>query len=60
MRLEIHIGDLLAALETRQLAQNTLVLFVGDNGAAIIRGKGTLYERGLNVRPADDSQMSLL
>ena len=36
-------------LEKRGLAENTIVLFMGDNGGAILRGKGTLYEYGLNV-----------
>ncbi len=31
------------------MAQNTLVVFVGDNGGALLRGKGTLYELGVRV-----------
>jgi arylsulfatase A-like enzyme len=36
-------------LEKRGLAQNTLVLFMGDNGMAFPHGKGSLYDPGLNV-----------
>jgi N-sulfoglucosamine sulfohydrolase len=36
-------------LKTRGLSDNTLVVFQGDNGASQFRGKGTLYEYGVNV-----------
>jgi N-sulfoglucosamine sulfohydrolase len=36
-------------LDKRKLADNTLVLFQGDNGAAQWRGKGTLHEYGIKV-----------
>src|SRR3546814_5880984 len=29
--------------------ENTLIIFTGDNGAALLRGKGTLYQTGLRV-----------
>lgn len=48
-RLDHSFGLVLAELEKRGLSGNTLVLFIGDNGAALLRGKGTLYEYGLNV-----------
>ena len=48
-RLDGDIGRVLAELDTRKLADNTLVLFLGDNGAAQWRGKGTLYELGIRV-----------
>jgi arylsulfatase A-like enzyme len=38
--------DLLAA---RGFAQNTLVVFAGDNGMAFPHGKGSLYDPGCNV-----------
>ena len=31
------------------VADNTIVIFMGDNGAALLRGKGTLYDLGLHV-----------
>jgi len=48
-RLDQHIGLLLDELIKRGQFDNTVVVFMGDNGAALFRGKGTLYERGLNV-----------
>ena len=43
------LGMVLATLEKRGLAENTLVIFMGDNGHAFPHGKGSLYEKGLNV-----------
>ena len=48
-RLDGHFALVLAELEKRKLADNTIVLFQGDNGSAQWRGKGTLYEFGINV-----------
>lgn len=48
-RLDGHFALVLAELEKRQLANNTLVVFQGDNGAAQWRGKGTLHEFGIHV-----------
>jgi arylsulfatase A-like enzyme len=42
-------GALMEVLEKRKLAGNTLVVVMGDNGEALLRGKGTLYQRGTNV-----------
>ena len=42
-------GFMMEELEKRGLADNTIVVFVGDNGSALLRGKGTLYETGINV-----------
>jgi len=48
-RCDQDLGRVLDELDKRGLAENTLVVFMGDNGAALLRGKGTLYECGLNV-----------
>lgn len=48
-RMDSDVGRVLAILEQRGLARNTLVLFTGDNGASQLRGKGTLYEFGIHV-----------
>lgn len=48
-RLDGDVGQLLDELKRRGLEQNTLVVFMGDNGGALLRGKGTLYTLGLNV-----------
>jgi N-sulfoglucosamine sulfohydrolase len=48
-RMDAHAGRVLASLERRGLADNTLVIFVGDNGLPFPRAKGTCYDPGLNV-----------
>lgn len=61
-RLDDYVGEILAELDTLNLASNTLVIFTSDNGplkgertefldsAADLRGyKATLYEGGLRV-----------
>ena len=62
--LDQNVGKVLNALERNHLAENTLVIFVSDNGGLFIKrddqvfgswnyplrgGKGTLYEGGLRV-----------
>lgn len=46
---DVFFGEVMAELEKRGLAANTLVAFMGDNGASQFRGKGTLYEYGIRV-----------
>jgi arylsulfatase A-like enzyme len=48
-RLDYHIGLLLDELKKRGKLDNTLIVFMGDNGGALIRGKGTLYDCGVHV-----------
>lgn len=48
-RLDAEVGRILDDLKRRGLERNTLVIFIGDNGGALLRGKGTLYRTGLNV-----------
>ncbi len=48
-RLDYNVGKVFGELEERGLAENTMVIFIGDNGAALLRGKGTLYDLGLHV-----------
>lgn len=47
--LDVFFGEVMAELKRRGLEQTTLVAFMGDNGASQFRGKGTLYEFGINV-----------
>jgi len=47
--LDTGFGILMNILEQRGLARNTIVVLMGDNGESLLRGKGTLYERGNNV-----------
>jgi arylsulfatase A-like enzyme len=47
--LDRKVGRLLAQLAEDGLAENTIVVFMGDNGQSHIRGKQFLYEEGLHV-----------
>ena len=48
-RFDSDFGRIMTVLRERGLDQNTLVMFMGDNGASQLRGKGTLYEFGIHV-----------
>jgi arylsulfatase A-like enzyme len=48
-RFDGNFKAVLDELNARGLSDNTIVVFQGDNGAAQFRGKGTLYEYGVNV-----------
>ena len=48
-RLDQSVKALLDLLASRGFADNTLVVFAGDNGAALPHGKGSLYDPGSNV-----------
>ncbi len=47
--LDTGFGAIMQELADRGQAEDTLVIFMGDNGEALLRGKGTLYQRGINV-----------
>jgi arylsulfatase A-like enzyme len=47
--LDQKVGLILTQLEKEGLAENTVVVFVGDNGEAHVRGKQFCYEEGLHV-----------
>ena len=49
MRLDVLVGDLLATLEQSGKAKDTLVVYIGDHGADMLRGKRTCYEGGLRI-----------
>ncbi len=42
-------GSVMKVLEDRELSKNTIVIFMGDNGESLLRGKGTLHGRGIHV-----------
>ena len=44
--MDAEIGRVMAELERRKLDENTLVIFLSDNGAPFPREKGTLYDAG--------------
>jgi len=48
-RMDAEFAKVLAVLDEFGVAENTLVAFMGDNGASQLRGKGTLYEFGVHV-----------
>lgn len=47
--LDQEFGRVLQILSERGLTANTAVIFMGDNGGALLRGKGSLYELGVKV-----------
>lgn len=47
--LDGDVQDVLNTLEARGFAQNTLVVFMGDNGMALPHGKGALHDPGIAV-----------
>ena len=48
-RADAQVGEILARLEAEGIADETIVVFIGDNGRCVFRGKGFLYEDGLRV-----------
>lgn len=49
LRLDVGMGLLLDELKAAGFADNTIVIYVGDNGTPMFRGKGTSYETGVRV-----------
>jgi N-sulfoglucosamine sulfohydrolase len=48
-RLDHTIAGVLEVLKKRVLLDSTVIVFIGDNGAALPHGKGALYDPGCNV-----------
>jgi N-sulfoglucosamine sulfohydrolase len=48
-RADDEFATVLGVLEKRGFAQNTIAVFMGDNGMAFPHGKGSLYDPGCNV-----------
>lgn len=48
-RLDIGIGDLIHRLEERRLWDGALVIFVGDHGPDVTRGKMAVYESATRI-----------
>ncbi len=48
-RVDRTVAGVLDVLASRDLLDDTLVIFAGDNGAALPHGKGSLYDPGSNV-----------
>ena len=49
MRLDALVGNLLDRLRKSGKYDNTLIVYIGDHGADLIRGKRTCYEGGVRV-----------
>ena len=49
IRLDTLIGDLLQVLKESGKAEDTIVVYIGDHGADMLRGKRTSYEGGTRI-----------
>ncbi|MDO6760978.1 sulfatase [Tamlana sp. 2_MG-2023] len=47
--LDNEVGMIFKELEDKGMADNTVVIFIGDNGRCNIRGKGYLHDPGLRI-----------
>jgi len=47
--MDLGFGSVMKVLDERKLTKNTIVIFIGDNGESLLRGKGTLHGRGTHV-----------
>ena len=47
--MDSYVGELLARLKRDGLADNTVVVVMGDNGQCLFRSKQFLYDGGINV-----------
>ena len=47
--MDNEVGLILDDLEQKGLKENTIVVFIGDNGRCNMRGKGYLYDPGLRL-----------
>ncbi len=48
-RLDQNIGEVMAVMEDRGVKENTVVIFLSDNGKPFTRAKGTLYDEGIRT-----------
>jgi N-sulfoglucosamine sulfohydrolase len=48
-RLDHYVGEVMAELERQHQAENTLILFLSDNGRPFPRCKTTLYDSGIKT-----------
>lgn len=47
--MDNEVGMIFKELEDKGLADNTIVIFIGDNGRCNLRGKGYLYDSGIHI-----------
>ncbi len=48
-KMDSQVGEILRRLEEERIADNTMVIFIGDNGRCHLRGKCWLYDPGIHV-----------
>ena len=48
-RMDRHIGIMMAELEKQGQLENTIIIFLSDNGMPFPRAKGTLYDAGIRT-----------
>ncbi|MFD2585337.1 sulfatase [Croceitalea marina] len=48
-RMDKYIGDVVAELDRQGVSENTMILFISDNGRPFPRDKTTLYEGGIKT-----------
>ena len=49
MRLDTYVGKLISVLKKSGKYENTVIIYMGDHGADILRGKRTSYEGGVRI-----------
>jgi arylsulfatase A-like enzyme len=47
--MDNEVGMIIKELEEKGMADNTIIVFIGDNGRCNIRGKGYLHDPGLRI-----------
>jgi len=47
--MDQYVGKILDRLDNEGLADNTVVIFIGDNGQCHVRGKQWLYDGGIHI-----------
>ncbi|MFY0601251.1 MAG: sulfatase [Cyclobacteriaceae bacterium] len=47
--IDNEVGMIVQELEDKGMADNTIIIFIGDNGRCNIRGKGYLHDPGLHI-----------
>ena len=48
-RMDGHIGRMISVLERKHLMENTVIVFLSDNGMPFPRCKGSLYDSGIQT-----------
>jgi arylsulfatase A-like enzyme len=48
-RMDKHIGRMMSVLEEKKILENTIIVFLSDNGMPFPRAKGTLYDSGIQT-----------